>query len=758
MPDPRTRLAQIGAAVRDRFESEKRVLSMEEYLALFEAHPWRHSRDAARYLADAFDHYGSEEIAQPPGMRRFRLFDLPFLPEEKRRDHLAGQERLQNEVYRILRNFVREGRTNRLILLHGPNGSAKSTFVHCILRALEHYSTLDEGALYRFSWIFPRGSDGKTIGFGSRDTLGVEPGGSYAHLPDEQIDVKLTSELRENPLLLLPEAERRALIQEAYEGAGVTDSEPPRAVAEGHLSPKNRQIFDALLTAYRGDLARCLAHVRVERYHVSRRYRVGAVTLGPEMAVDAKERQISVDRSLGALPASLSALTLYESVGELVDASGGVLEYSDLLKRPVDAWRYLLLAIETGEVGLVHSIVPLNSVLVATSNELHLEAFRQHHEYKSFRGRLSPVRVPYLLDYSKEQEIYDSQLVPQVRTHVAPHATYVVSLWAVLTRLRKPQKAHYEARPRLAALVDSLSPLEKAEIYADGKLPSRLSSDEAVELRSGLARLRSESDNWPRYEGLTGASPREIRTLFLDAAQDPAYACLSPLAVLSHLEAFCEADDYDFLQEKEEGGFHAHRAFVDQVRERWLDRVDAEFRDSTGIVEEEQYQELFRSYVTHVSYWVKGERLANEVTGNYEDADESMMQRVEALIGVGGPAEDFRKDLISAVAGHAIDNPGQEVDYQAAFPHYVTRLREASYRSRRKQLGAIAEDLMELLSPDLRVRDALPADRRSAAEATRTTMIERYGYADASIRDGVGELLRLRYVVDDAADDDGDGD
>src|SRR5437868_3309085 len=49
----------------------------------------------------------------------------------------------------------REGRTNRLILLHGPNGSAKSTCIASLQRGMEHYSTLDEGALYRFNWIFP---------------------------------------------------------------------------------------------------------------------------------------------------------------------------------------------------------------------------------------------------------------------------------------------------------------------------------------------------------------------------------------------------------------------------------------------------------------------------------------------------------------------------------------------------------------------------------------------------------------------------
>ena len=62
---------------------------------------------------------------------------------------------MQADIYRALSNFVREGRPNRLVLLHGPNGSAKSTMAGCIMGALENYSTLDEGALYRFHWVFP---------------------------------------------------------------------------------------------------------------------------------------------------------------------------------------------------------------------------------------------------------------------------------------------------------------------------------------------------------------------------------------------------------------------------------------------------------------------------------------------------------------------------------------------------------------------------------------------------------------------------
>jgi len=87
------------------------------------------------------------------------------------------------------------------VLLHGPNGSAKSTFVSCLARALEYYSTLDEGALYRFNWIFPSQKLQKGgIGFGGG--YDGAPGGSFAYLDDDLIDARLVDELRDNPLLL----------------------------------------------------------------------------------------------------------------------------------------------------------------------------------------------------------------------------------------------------------------------------------------------------------------------------------------------------------------------------------------------------------------------------------------------------------------------------------------------------------------------------------------------------------------------------
>jgi predicted Ser/Thr protein kinase len=751
-------LQNIATSIESRFKEGRRVLSFQEYLTLFAGNPARYGRDAARYVRDMFDHFGTETIQRPWGEQiRYRLFDLPWEPDlsssvgHGRDTALVGHEDLQAEVYRALSNFVQEGRANRLILLHGPNGSAKSTLAACILRALEHYSTLDEGALYRFHWVFPskktvRGS----IGFGD-----VKPGQpdtqSYAHLEDNQIDARIVMELRDHPLFLLPVSERRELVLRLYRDAGAKEA-PPEWLLSGKLSHKSQQVFEALLSSYSGSLAETLRHVQVERYFISRRYRVGAVTIGPQLSVDAGERQITADRSLAALPTSLQATTLFEAHGELVEAAGGVLEFSDLLKRPLEHFRYLQLTLETGEVALPQQTVQTNVVMIGSCNEVHLAAFREHPEFPSFRGRFELLRAPYLRSWTDEQKIYDAQIAPFVRRHVAPFATRVAAQFAVLTRMRQPDPKKYP--DSLAPIVSQLTALEKMELYTRSIPPDRLDADAKKLLAANVASLFHETDAAVVFEGSTGVSPREIRTLLLDAAQSPDYACLSPFSVLAELDELCKrVAEYDWLREKpQSGGYHDTRAFRDAVRARLLDAIEEQLRAASGLVDEQRYGDLFDRYMANVSVWVKNEKIRNPITGDYEAPDDRMMREVEGLLGVRTKHDEYRKGLISQIAAWAIDHPGQKIVNQVVFPEQLRKLRETVFADRKKALGGIVRDLVGLLrqrvsgdKPEDGSGASLREEQRKAAMAA-LDRLQGMGYCERCALDATSALLRARFA------------
>ncbi|MFO0659188.1 MAG: serine protein kinase PrkA [Polyangiaceae bacterium] len=743
----RRALAAITDGVETRYREGRQLLSFDEYLEQFAQQPVRLARDASRYLRDVFDHYGTRKISKPWGeLTRFNLFDLPWETDpSQRRDALVGQEAIQDEIYRILSNFAREGRPNRFVLLHGPNGSAKSTVVACIIRALEHYSTLPEGALYRFHWVFPTT---KTVrgasGFGGEARGGkADAGTSYAHLDETQIDARLLIEIRDHPLFLFPAEERRQLLSEMFREAGSTEA-PPDWLLRGRLSHKNQQVLEALLLQYNGNLREVLRHVQVERFFISHHYRLGAVTLGPQMSVDAGERQLTADRSLASLPTSLQAKTLFEAHGELIDAHGGLLEYSDILKRPLESFKYLQLTVETGEVALHQQNVQLNCVLMGSANEVHLDAFREHPEYPSFRGRFELIRAPYLLSYLDEQSIYDGQILPQIKRPVAPHTTRIAAMFAVLTRMRKPNP---DRLPKdLANIAGSLSAVEKMDLYATGIVPEKLDSESAKLLRTRVGDFYNESEAYPIYEGRIGASPREMRVVLFNAAQDPQFDYVSPLAVLEELRDLCSRKaEFDWLQEKPlPGGYHDFTAMLELLRERLFDSWEEEMRQSSGLVEEGVYSDLFDRYVSHVSVWVKREKIRNKLTGAYEDPDVRMMAEVEKLLEVTGSAEDFRKQMISGIAAWAIDHPGEKIEPLVVFPQHVKKMRATVFAERRKAVALLCRDLSLFLRDG--ASSKLDTARINEIERVVTRMHDQFGYERSATRDVASALVRWRFA------------
>ncbi len=741
--DPTETLRSLGESIREDYVQNKRVLSFSEYLELVAEAPLSQLRSAQQYVKDAFDYFGHEPVEYPWGkVTRFKLFDCPWADG---RDRLIGQEEVQNRIYRALTNFVHEGTANKLILMHGPNGSAKTTLVRCMGRALQHYSTQPEGAVYRINWIFPTQKISKTgIGFGSEyDEKGARD--TYAYLPEESIDAKLGDELRDHPLFLIPAKRRQELIEDMLAGVdGGSDFVRSDYIQYGRLSQKNRAIYEALLTSYQGDYLKVLRHVQVERFYISQRYRMGFVTVEPQLSVDAIERQVTADRSMASLPSALQTVSLFDYGGELVGANRGLIEYSDLLKRPLEAYKYLLTTVERSSVSLSAATLYLDLVYVGTSNEVHLSLFKEIAEWQSFKGRIELVRVPYLLDYTQEQQIYEQKLHEAASNrHVAPHCAYVAALWAVLTRMRKPLAERYPKE--VADLVARLSPLEKAELYAFGRAPESYTAEQAKELRAQLGEIWHESDAYPSYEGRTGASPREIQSIIFNAAASTKYDYVSPQAILEEITELCRnVSVYEFLkQEALPGGFHENAKFADWVRDRWLDRVDEEVRSSMGLVEETEYERVFDRYVNHVMYWTKNEKVENPTTGRLEDPDEDMMREVEKTLEVGTQADDFRKNLIAKIGAWSLDHTGQKAHYQVIFPDHFKKIREAYYAEQRVVVRRGVQNLLMYLTDGTR---SLSADEKADAKATLERLIDKFGYKEASARDAVGLLAGLRYA------------
>lgn len=242
-----------------------------------------------------------------------------------------------------------------------------------------------------------------------------------------------------------------------------------------------------------------------------------------------------------------------------------------------------------------------------------------------------------------------------------------------------------------------------------------------------------------------GASPREMRTVLLDAAQNLRYACLSPFAVLEELDKLCErTGEYAWLQEERlPGGYHDHALFRQMLAEHLLDVLEDEFRAASGLVDETRYNELFDRYINHVSYWVKGEKTLNPLTGQYEEPSEQLMEEVETLLGLPDKPEQLRHSLISRVAAWAIDHPGQPVDNSRVFAPQLERIRNAVFSERQVVVARLCRDVVVLLREE---GTGLDDQQRKAANDVIAELGRRFGYEGSSVTDAALALLRERFA------------
>ena len=729
---------RIQQRVRERFQDVQRILSLDNYLELVTERPGEQLRNAAQYLVNMFEYFGNDRLERfGQATERFKLFDGGFPGGS---DFLAGQEGVQNEIYRILKGLAEEGRTDKLVLLHGPNGSSKTTVINLIFRGLEHYSRTDEGALYQFAWIFPKPQRSEDrLGF-SRERREVDAAAAdtYAFLPLEDVAARIPCELRDSPLFLVPRDERLAFLRHALGVDRDADLQKKvsRHILEGDLDPKSKAIYEGLLTGYQGDWKKVVRHIQVERFFLSHRFRTGAVRIDPQMHVDAGGRQVTMDRSVESLPAMLMNVRLVEPTGDLVDANHGVLEYSDFLKRPVDMNKYLLSTVETGEVSLPGLFMHLDLVFFGTTNENHLDAFKKTMDYTSFKARMELVQVPYLMRVSDEESIYrDVVRAVSRRKPVLPHTLRVAAMWAVMTRLKKPNKDHYPEA--VQGLIDRLAPLEKARLYDNGKPPSWMKEEDRKRIRQFVGFMQREFSDDVLYEGRFGASPREIRAILNEASHLQAFSCLGPLAVFAVLDDFVkEVNVYDFLNLEPEGEYHDPAGFISAIRDEYHAWITAELEDAMDLVDVAEYDRKSNEYFSHVVAFSQGEKVVNPNTGALEPPSDAIMGGVERLLDLQESAEDFRKNLVARIGAFRIDHPDSPVVYKELFPDIYNAFKHDFFTRRREKIHKIEEQVLCHLSGD---EGGVRLDTKAKVEQTIANLKTQFGYCD----DGIQEVVQF---------------
>src|SRR5438128_10144741 len=124
--------------------------TVEEYLDIVREHP-EVTRTAYQRLYDMIMSHGTEELyEQKEKVTRYKFF-TDFAARHG--DAIFGLDRslihLVNQFKSAAKGY---GTEKRVLLLHGPVGSSKSTIARLLKKGLEEYARDDQGMLFSFKW------------------------------------------------------------------------------------------------------------------------------------------------------------------------------------------------------------------------------------------------------------------------------------------------------------------------------------------------------------------------------------------------------------------------------------------------------------------------------------------------------------------------------------------------------------------------------------------------------------------------------
>src|SRR3712207_5250942 len=129
--------------------------SFDESLDIVSEHP-EVTRSAYQRLYDMILSHGTEEVYEhKEKITRFKFF-TEWAGEHG--DAIYGLDRTLMHLVNTFKSAAKGyGTEKRVLLLHGPVGSSKSTIARLLKKGLEEYSKTDQGMLFSFSW---KGAEG----------------------------------------------------------------------------------------------------------------------------------------------------------------------------------------------------------------------------------------------------------------------------------------------------------------------------------------------------------------------------------------------------------------------------------------------------------------------------------------------------------------------------------------------------------------------------------------------------------------------
>jgi len=642
--------------------------SFHDYLKVVREKP-QVTRNAFQRIYDMIMGYGTTEYTE----FKKKIIHYKFFDDERSggKDAVFGLDVALMKLVAVFQAAAEGyGTERRVVLLHGPVGSSKSTIARLLKKGVEEYSKTEDGALYTYVWT----------------DKGPEKHGYLGKEIDE-----FACPMHEEPLNLIPLEVRDDVIEELNRGHKL----PYKIRIKNDLCPACRFIFRNLMTRYEGNLDKVLQHIEVRRMMLSEADRIGIGTFQPkdEKNQDSTELTGDINYRRIAEYGSDSDPRAFNFDGEFNIANRGIIEFVEVLKLDV-AFLYDLLG-----ASQEHKVKPkkfaqtdIDEVIIGHTNEPEYRRLQNNEFMEALRDRTVKIDIPYITKLKEEVKIYRKDFNENKikGKHIAPHTIEMAAMWAILTRLELPKKAN-------------LSRLQKLKLY-DGKTLPGYTEDNVKELRKEAMR-----------EGLDGISPRYIQDKISNSLVNTKHGevgCVNPFMVLNELESGIKHHSLITGEEKKK----AYKELLAVVKQEYEDVVKSEVQRAIS-ADENALARLCANYIDNIKAYTQKERVKNKYTGQDEEPDERLMRSIEDKIDIPeSRKDDFRREIMNYIGALAID--GKTFDYKT---------NERLHKALELKLFEDQKDSIKLASLVTSVVDKNTQDK---IDVVKSRLIKDYGYCE----------------------------
>ena len=642
--------------------------TFQEYVNMVKERP-DVTRNAFQRLYELIMSYGVEEYVE--FKKKITSYNFFKDPIENGKDAIFGLDVHLMKLVNVLKAAAQSyGPEKRVILLHGPVGSSKSTIARLLKKGVEYYSHTDEGSMYTFRWHCDDPDLTKRVLGGSKE---------------------FPTPMHDEPLKLIPKDFRKKFIEEINRGR----KDGHRVSVEGDLCPPSQYIFDQLFNHYKGDWTKVIDHVTVTRLLLSEKGRIGIGTFQPKDEKNQDSTELTGDINYRKIAefGSDSDPRAFNFDGEFNIANRGIIEFIEVLKLDV-AFLYDLLG-----ASQEHKVKPkkfpqtdIDEVIIGHTNEPEYRKLQNNEFMEALRDRTVKIDIPYITKLSEEVKIYRKDFNSKniKGKHIAPHTLEMASMWAVLTRLEVPKKAN-------------LTLLQKLKLYNGKTLPG-FTEDNVRELRKETAR-----------EAMEGISPRYIQDKISNAlvnTREGNVSCLNPFMVLNELEGGLKHHSLISSEDKKKH----YRELLAVVKQEYEDIVKSEVQRAIS-ADEEAMARLCANYIDNVKAYTQREKVKNKYTGQDEEPDERLMRSIEEKIDIPeSRKEDFRREVMNYIGALALE--GRQFDYKT---------NERLHKALELKLFEDQKDTIKLTSL---VSNIVDQSTQEKIDIVKGRLIKNYGYCE----------------------------